>query len=140
MRDVVILSIIFTFIARMEILANPGNTQDSLVAFSLIKYSETKETEHYVIHMNTLNEDGKHFLDSLIRVNHVHFTFYGERFIKLECDEMTYAPVSYLFEDNLSGILPYYKFLVGFNKIKNSNKKRIVIELNGKNFQIPLNI
>lgn len=81
-------------------------------------------------------------LDSMIGNNYVYYQFHAKNTIKLVLDNKdTIEPMSYIFEDNVSGALPYYKQIVSYDITKKESKLPKKLILNNSNYsnEIKLN-
>lgn len=117
-------------------LSNPSQDLDSLLEFQIVEAKKYKGEQLYIINMAYKNEKARQLLDSLVKTDHQLFNFYGDKFINMQCDRISFKPTTYLFEDNMGGILPYYKFIVSFKMNNSCEKTYLSIDVNGKTYQI----
>jgi|688.fasta_scaffold1053806_1 hypothetical protein len=116
-----------SFISKQNVICECQNNINYCI---LEKYEKGKL--YYIISFSNCNS-GK-ILDTLVGYNFIHYQYYAKEDIKLIIEKDTFIPESYIFEDNISGAIPYYKQIVGYNIPKESRKqsKKIII----KNFNL----
>jgi hypothetical protein len=99
---------------------------------AVITVFESTKKEKYKNYVIIVRGEGKQKdkLDSIIKKNLVYYQNNYKNNIKLVVNKTdTILPNKYIFEDNISGILPYYKFLVSFEEKKKIINKELIIKV-----------
>jgi hypothetical protein len=132
MMRIIIIRVLLCGVSIFGLKAN-----DSIpdIEFKLIDIKKEKEYHFYIVTMTKVNN---YNLDSLVALNLSKFNYHGIQFINLKCNEMNIIPKSYLFEDNVSGMLPYYKMVLGFEKKSTCKKEYLEIELNNNIYKVKI--
>jgi hypothetical protein len=112
-----------------------NNNED--IEFVVIEKKKQGNMIYYVIAMSQKNKELVN-LDSLVRNNIDYFNFKGDEFISLKTKDKKLKPNSYIFENNLDGILPYYKMILGFEKYRKEENPILLIEINNKEYKLKI--
>lgn len=109
------------------------------IIVSVFQNQNKEKAKNYVIIIRGVGIY-KNVLDSTIHKDLVYFQNRFSSNIKLVLNNSdTILPSQYIFEDNISGILPYYKFLVTYNERKGIKNRDIFIKILDKERIIKIN-
>lgn len=121
-----IFLLISSFVPKQKVICSCINELNYCI---LEKYKYDRL--YYIISISNCNKGS--VLDTMIRYNYIHYQYYAKDDLKLVISKDTFTPESYTFEDNISGVLPYYKQIVGYNipkEYRKQEKKLLIKNLN----------
>jgi hypothetical protein len=116
------------------------NQNEGLKICMVKKKSKDRKTESYMITLEDITNTKKY--KDMINQNFLYFQYkahYDHMIIQNEID--TIRPIGYIFENDIDGILPYYKQVLVYPNVKKDKliSKKMIINILDKTFEFTIN-
>jgi hypothetical protein len=117
------------------------NQLEGLKICMVKKKSKDQNTESYMITLEDMTNSKKY--KDMINQNYLYFQYKAHHdHIIIQNDIDTLKPTGYIFENDVDGILPYYKQILIYPKAKKEDKlvsKKMIINILDKTIEFTIN-